>query len=481
MLSDWRLIASRIEQSLKDSSFVDTESDLLRDIIISNRKLHINPEPQWSNLAEIPLNNNMVYKVEPGQLYSSYSQKFSEIIKLLQYIAALITTLLFNPKAKSLGENPLTLFYSDGFDYEKRLLFSDFISESRFNDFTLNRILLVQDRNIWKKKEINGKLFVKDIGFYLASNSLNLPEKFNLLIKIFNSATSIRNLKNFGYLGAYKIRAENVLWTFLFARVSDLKLIATNSYMELLPTSFYSASYFSIRRYMIWYSNNNFPVPSLEGGDKVDNRIDFACRTNIDTHLVWTTDFGKNISLRNQKVEIQIVGSIMMYPRKKILPLDGKFKVIVFDMTPWEGYPLQMYGSELFMASFLEDIVKVCADLPECRIFLKPKRNFVRTGKRYIHSKSYLKLIDSLENDQKITVLNPRTNIYGLVDQANIILGFPFASPVLIGGELLKPSFYYNPEFSLNWPLRDSMDQIKVISGRSNLSSKVWEIYALKP
>jgi len=480
MLADWRPLAFRIQQALSRTLLSETETSLVRDLIISSRRLHLKPEPEWKNLSQLPLNEGMSFDVNSAKIDSSFLCKFGETTKLFKYLVALIASLTISRKQIQAQSLELTLFYSDGFTEEKRLLFSEFINETRFNEITESRTLIIQDRNVWKPQKINGNFFVKDIGFFLITNVLNGRQKLSLLFRLIREVSTLKRLTRFGYLGAHRVIVENPLWNFLFIQGLNLKIVATNSYMEILPTPFYSASNFGVHRYMIWYSNNNFSIPSAEGTEESDNRLDFACRTDVDTHFVWTPDFAQNISNRNHLVEVRVLGSIMMYPRKQIDPIPGKFKVVVFDMTPWEGYPLNMYGSELFMMSFLEDIAQVSAEFPGTQVFLKPKRNFIRGGNRYVHSREYLELIDSLEADNKITVLGPTTNIYGLVEQADLILGFPFASPAIIGRELLKPSYYYNPEYSKGWNLRESMDQVEVISGRIKLRSKIEEAYQLE-
>ena len=476
MLSDWLPLALRVQQALHPTCLSAREKSLVRDLIISNRRLHLKPEPEWKSLSEIPLSKDMSFNTKTGVISSSYSQKINEVIKFIKYFVVLTTSLVFARKSIEIQDKDFTLFYSDGFDKERRNRFTEFIQETRFSELTLGRTLIIQDRNIWESQRIENQIFVKDIGLFLATNLLNRKAKARLLLGILKEALSLNRLQKYGYLGAHRVIAENTLWNFLFTQNMNLKIVATNSYMELLPTPFYSASSFGIHRYMIWYSNNNFSIPSEEGDGENDNRIDFASRTDVDTHFVWTHDFAESISSRNHEVEVRVVGSIMMYPKVKINEIPGKFKVAVFDMTPWEGYPSNMYGSELFMQSFLEDITAVCSDFPDIEIFLKPKRKFIRTGKGYIHSRSYLQLIGSLEKQNQLNVLDPGTNIYGLVEQMNLTLGFPFASPVIIGKELAKPSYYYNPEYSKTWKLREMMDGIKVISGRENLRHLIKQI-----
>jgi polysaccharide biosynthesis PFTS motif protein len=469
MLSDWRPLALRVQKALDPSELSETQKSLIRDLIISHRRLHLKPEPEWKSLNEIPLGRGMSFDVVRGLVASSYSDKKNEVVKLLKYVLALSVSVVFAPRGIATQDKNLTLFYSDGFDQEKRDLFIDFIQEARFSDLTNGRALIIQDRNTWKSLRIKNHLFVKDIGLFLATQVLNRKGRARLLSRILKEILSLNKIKKFGYIGAHRVIAENTLWTFIFNQGLNLKIVATNSYMELLPTPFYSADSFGIPRYMIWYSNNNFSIPSEEGVEQNDNRIDFACRTDIDTHFVWTKEFADTISKRNQDVEVQVIGSIMMYPKRTIDPIPGKFKVAVFDMTPWQGYPSNMYGSELFMQSFLEDIVTVCGEFAEIDVYLKPKRKFIRSGHGYVHSRNYLKLIDELEKLNQLTILESNTNIYGLAEQVNLTLGFPFASPVIIGKELSKPSYYYNPEYSKSWKLRGNMDGVEVISGRDNL------------
>ncbi|ASY11448.1 polysaccharide biosynthesis PFTS motif-containing protein [Candidatus Planktophila dulcis] len=480
MLSDWRPLANRIQQALSHTPLSSAEKSLIRDLIISSRKLHLKPEPEWKSLSKIPLVEGMSFDVESGRINSDFSRKLAELTKLLKYLFALTVSLTFARKRVELQDKKLTLFYSDGFNNEKRVLFSEFIEESRFAELAHGRTMVIQDRNSWKSQEINGNFYVKDIGFFLVTNVLSRREKSALLFRIIKEVLLLNKVATYNYLGAHRVIAENPLWNSLFTQNLNLKLVATNSYMEILPTPFYSADKFGIHRYMIWYSNNNFSIPSAEGTKIKDNRLDFACRTDIDTHFVWTSDFAQSISNRNLEVEVRVLGSMMMYPRRELDPILGKFKIAVFDMTPWEGYPLNMYGSELFMQSFLEDIVSICTELPGIQVFLKPKRDFIRGGNRYVHSRKYLELLDKFEIENKITVLDPSTNIYGLAEKSDFTLGFPFASPVIIGKELSKPSYYYNPELSKSWDLRDSMDGIEVISGRNKLKTKVEEAYRNK-
>ena len=480
MLADWRVLASKILDSFDNCNLDKTEKLIMRDLLISRRKLHIDPEPQWASLSKIPLASGGVFDLTSAQIQGRHKGKFKELAFFSKHIVALLASLFSSNPKKNHGLNEITLFFSDGFSDLSRPLFQEFIHEERFRLILSDSKLIIQDRRIWGHKKIGDSIYVKDIGLYLFLVLFNRREKASLIVKSCRELMDFRKLKHFRYLGITKFVIERNLWQKILSRTEKTNLMATNSFMEILPTPFYIVPNANTTRYLLWYSNNNFSIPSQEGIDVSDNRIDFSCRSEVDVHLVWTSDFANSIHSRNSEVEIRVVGSLMMYPKRAIKPLEGFFKIVLFDMTPWEGYPPRMFGSEIFMKSFVQNIIEVSQEFPNSRVYLKPKRKFVRVGSPYIHSASYLALIDELSSIGLLGLLDPSTNIYGLCDEADLILGFPFASPAIIGHELSKPSFYFNPEVSKDWLIRKSMDNVSVISGKENLRLKIREIYNSK-
>jgi len=480
MLADWRELSSKILESFDKTNLDNAERAVMRDLLISRRRLHLDPEPRWASLTEIPLVRGGVYDSRSGRIQISLRDKLREIVTFSKYLLALLANLLSSNHTKGHRSDSLNLFFSDGFSNFSRPLFHEFLQERRFQSILEESVLIVQDRNIWRKKKIESSIFVKDIGLYLFTFLLNRRERMSLILEICRILLSSRRFKDFVHIGKTKLVIEKTLWVKLLAKNSGTNLLATNSFMEILPTPFYILPSAPGKRYLLWYSNNNFPAPSQDGIEMPDNRIDFACRSEVDVHLVWTSDFADSIRNRNRVVEIQVIGSLMMYPKRAIEPLEGFFNIVLFDMTPWEGYPSMMFGSELFMRSFIEDIQEVSLEFPATRIYLKPKRKFVRNGGRYNHSSSYLALIDACIAEGLLNLLDPTTNLYGLCERADLILGFPFASPAIIGHEQSRPSFYYNPEFSKDWKIRQSMDNVSVISGKENLRQKIQEIYNSK-
>ncbi len=480
MLADWRPISSKILESLGKCNLDKIEELILRDLLISRRRRLIDPEPQWALLPEIPLASGEFFDLKSARITASLKGNVREIAILARYLVGLLAGLFSPNPYKKPSPRPATLFFSDGLSDFSRPLFDEFMQEARFKSILRDDELIVQDRNVWRKIRIGNSIYVKDIGVYLFSNLLTKRERASFLGKLSKQLLNFRRFERFGFIGISKLAVERNLWDTLLSRIGKTSLLATTSYREILPTPFYLLPITSGKRYLLWYSNNNFSSPSQDGIDVIDNRIDFSCRSEIDVHFVWTSDFADSIRGRNKEVEIQVVGSLMMYPKRVIEPLEGYFKIALFDMTPWEGYPPTMFGSELFMESFIKDIVEVSQEFDSVRIYLKPKRKYVRSGSGFTHSASYLALIDEYSSKKKLNLLDPNTNIYGICDRADLILGFPFASPAIVGHELSKPSFYYNPEFSKHWKIRQSMDNVSVISGKENLRIKIQEIYDSK-
>ena len=43
----------------------------------------------------------------------------------------------------------------------------------------------------------------------------------------------------------------------------------------------------------------------------------------------------------------------------------------------------------------------------------------------------------------EIDIIDSRKNLYDLISNSKLVIGFPFTSPVVIGQELNKPSIFY--------------------------------------
>jgi polysaccharide biosynthesis PFTS motif protein len=77
---------------------------------------------------------------------------------------------------------------------------------------------------------------------------------------------------------------------------------------------------------------------------------------------------------------------------------------------------------------------------------LKPKRNISKS-----HSVDYLNYIKEKVANKEITLIGSNQNLYDLIGDSKLVIGFPFTSPVIIGWELFTPSIFYCSSSLLNY------------------------------
>ena len=72
------------------------------------------------------------------------------------------------------------------------------------------------------------------------------------------------------------------------------------------------------------------------------------------------------------------------------------------------------------------------------KVHLKHKRKITKD-----HSSHYSKFISKKISNKDISIVSPNQNLYDLISNSRLVIGFPFTSPVIIGQELNKPSVFY--------------------------------------
>jgi polysaccharide biosynthesis PFTS motif protein len=165
----------------------------------------------------------------------------------------------------------------------------------------------------------------------------------------------------------------------------------------------------------------------------------------IDTHWVWTSEH-KRYLMKLVDSDILVKGSMLFYNPKIKLNRNKKCDIVIFDVTPRNSKSI--YKDTIFTfpvaKEFIEDIIesvklvsqKLDRDISIC---IKHKRNFTPD-----HSSEYISYIGELEKDSQLSVLPLDSDLYKLIAASNIVIGFPFTSPVIIGQELKVPSIYYS-------------------------------------
>jgi polysaccharide biosynthesis PFTS motif protein len=222
------------------------------------------------------------------------------------------------------------------------------------------------------------------------------------------------------------------------------KLITTQSHIAFQPLIF-EYNNFPAKKIMVWYSSNSVPIKYKREKLKrfTINRGVYA-NMRIDEHWVWSKKH-KNYLSKYCDAKILVKKSLMLYTAEKLKPPITTIDVLVFDVTPHKNPEItqnSIYSSEEII-NFINEII-ICVKLlnkahkMNFKIQLKHKRVFSKQN-----SSDYLNFINQKVANFEITVIDPNQNLYDLISKSKIVIGFPFASPVLIGQELNKPSIFY--------------------------------------
>jgi polysaccharide biosynthesis PFTS motif protein len=119
--------------------------------------------------------------------------------------------------------------------------------------------------------------------------------------------------------------------------------------------------------------------------------------------------------------------------------------LLIFDVTPVSNPAItsnSIYTTKEVI-NFINDIIACVKMLNytykvDYKIHLKHKRRFSKT-----HSSYYSNFIDQKVKNSEINIIGSNQNLYDLINNSKIVIGFPFTSPVVIGQELNKPSIFY--------------------------------------
>ena len=199
---------------------------------------------------------------------------------------------------------------------------------------------------------------------------------------------------------------------------------------------------------MLWYSANSIPEKYkskkaaiiANGGYEIFLKV-----MKIDTHWVWTNEHRKYL-MKMTDSKILVRGSMLFYNPPKKPNYNKKYDIVIFDLTPKNNE--SMYKDTLYnfpvAKKFIEDIIESVELVSQklnrkIDIYVKHKRSFGPT-----HSSEYIAYIGELVKNGELSKLPLDSDLYELIAASNIIIGFPFTSPVIIGLELKVPSIYYS-------------------------------------
>jgi len=240
-------------------------------------------------------------------------------------------------------------------------------------------------------------------------------------------------------------------------QVENLEIITTQSNIRRLPSIFYLDSPKTLKKMMIWYSNNSNAIE--HGSDSRQFDATRNHRGNIDVHLVWGEHWEGELLKQNPTAVVKAVGSLMFYPRmleKKQI----RNAIIIFDVTPITNFKHYSFYSRQMILNFLEDIL-LSIEMVNSRLDQKNQLNVVIKQKR-----KYTKYSDSIFVNQFKSIINrkyislspPESNLYELISSARMVIGIPYVSPVFIAREFGIPSCYYISEEFSEWNLQSELD-----------------------
>ena len=199
---------------------------------------------------------------------------------------------------------------------------------------------------------------------------------------------------------------------------------------------------------MVWYSSNSVPLKyklKLGNVDWYSKLSEVFCeQMKIDTHWVWTNEHKKYL-MKMTNSNVLVKGSMVFYNPPKKLNRNKKYDIVIFDVTPFDSKSIfkdTVYTfpvAKEFMEDIIESVKLVSQELDmDMNIYVKHKRPFSS-----IHSSDYIAYIAGLVRIGELSVLPLNIDLYESIAASNIVIGFPFTSPVIIGQELKIPSIHY--------------------------------------
>ena len=419
-----------------------------------------NPYIGGSKLTELKSHYD-VFKIRRRFRDRLFAQVILQLVYLITYFV-----LLFNFKKKC---SKVTLVYSLSFDQIFRdkscQALRSFFMADRFN-LDPNSDFMVESRSLRLHKNFENFRVVRDIPMAIYAKYFSFPERFYIFVQMlwrfYISGSLLVQDLNFALIMKEFIFDE-LVYCGASNEVID-NIITTQTNLLFQPLVFYM-DFAKHKRIMIWYSANNGPIPYK---DNTQQRLtlspDFYPGINVDEHWVWDKYHAKKLKkLVNHKIFIK--KSLVFYEPSLKFNYSPKIDILIFDITPPNSLPKNNIFNENNLCDFISEIVQVTRQLqvnPELRIGLKPKRKV-----NYIHSGKYIDLVHNYNEMGAIDILDYNENLYDLIQNAKVVIGYPFTSPVLIAKELGVFSAFYSSSMLLQ--KSDSYSGVRFIQSKTNL------------
>jgi polysaccharide biosynthesis PFTS motif protein len=166
---------------------------------------------------------------------------------------------------------------------------------------------------------------------------------------------------------------------------------------------------------------------------------------NWPHYLVWDeyqADFVRRAA--GPDAQVSVVGPIWFHGSRHELPPLPPQTVAVFDIQPVRDSYYQSLGQELeyylptTSERFLRDIIEVASDLGFFVAFKRKRELSITTHPRY------RRFVETYQHFERVIVVAPDTSANRVIEQSAAVISMPFTSTAVLGGQLGKPSAYYD-------------------------------------
>lgn len=307
-------------------------------------------------------------------------------------------------------------------------------------------VALIEIRRTIRNKKYKNLKTTLDIPLSIFSNSLSprkrivcwltMCRRFHKMIK-----TPGKNQQIIHILKEYVF--DEIVYSALNTNCIE-RLITTQSHVAFQPLIFEYKNQVG-KRLMVWYSSNSIALRYREIKRKRFQINPAVYKTMcIDEHWVWTKQH-KDYLCKHSKAKILVKKSMMFYQSEISRNSNEVYDVVIFDVTPHNDKTVTkntVYTTKemiTFVSEILESIAKLnTTHGTNFTVHLKHKRKIQKN-----HSSHYSEFINRKVRSKEINLLSPNQNLYDVIKQSNLVIGFPLTSPVLIGNELNKPAIFY--------------------------------------
>jgi polysaccharide biosynthesis PFTS motif protein len=370
------------------------------------------------------------------------------------FIVLVHSLVLTNFKKKTL---PNVLVFSIPNQHQHNKELKDFLLEKRIKSHFQNkkiRILVQKRFEFWNgfQKNIESSMYLP---LYLMRNYLRFESRLKIQALVIKNFIRLIKIKQCDpLLLCYK---ELIFEITLYEQIKferKIDVVYTQSNLRTLsPISYVNSKIFTTRNIMIWYSTNSDLIYK-NGVKPFKIQNNYLSLDRIDQHLVWDIYAKKTLAKMTNK-QIFASGSLLFYPKKmqKKRVGENSYKVLVFDVTPAEGTTGEDFLNSSQAIETIREIVNAAHKFnsnsnKELNLFLKPKRRYSKS-----HSGEYIRYIAKLQRQKKIRLINYSSNLYEIINDADLVIGFPWTSPAAVANEIKVKSLYYISDREYNWNL----------------------------